>query len=61
MAIEHKNPTGSRRDITPDMLIDYMGGEGNVSLDDLANDFCDVLNGIWEDAKSEIRDYHLQF
>ena len=37
MAIEHKNPTGSRRDITPDMLIDYMGGEGNVSLDDLAN------------------------
>ena len=52
MAIEHKNPTGGHRDITPDMLIDYMGGEGNVSLDDLANDFCDVLNGIWEDAKS---------
>ena len=61
MAIEHKNPTGSHRDITPDMLIDFMGGEGNVSIDDIANDFCDVLNGIWEDAKSEIRDYHFMF
>ncbi|MAC68949.1 MAG: hypothetical protein CMP84_01840 [Gammaproteobacteria bacterium] len=61
MAIEHKNPTGSHRDITPDMLIQFMGGEGNVSMDNIANDFCDVLNGIWEDAALEIREYIFQF